>query len=198
MGDYSNMDASYIDSDFDSFLAANKEKDPDEPDYYQAKDDDFETQSIKVKPDRDEASEDSLETSAVEKIFRGGTTFNKPSGAANEIDAKCAFQLMCPDGVYGMIPEELQDMPTNYMMALVGSFLTITTFGISLLFMEDGQNKSLGFSYVILLYSILIGLVASYILRQEVYRDVEEDEQEFVAKMEGMGLWEVKSKKSQV
>ena len=63
MADYSNMDASYIDSDFDSFLAANKEKDPDEPDYYQAKDDDFETQSIKVKPDRDEASEDSLDTS---------------------------------------------------------------------------------------------------------------------------------------
>lgn len=195
MADYSNMDASYIDSDFDSFLAANKEKDPDEPDYYQAKDDDFETQSIKVKPDRDEASEDSLDTSAVEQMFRGGTTGKKPSGAANEIDAKCAFQLMCPNWVYGMLPEELQDMPPNYMMALVGSFLTITIFGISLLFMEDEQNQRLGFSYVILLYSVLIGLVASYILRQEVYRDVEEDEKEFVAKMEGIGLWEVKKQK---
>jgi len=194
MADFSYVEASFLDDDFDDFMSSLNPAE-DEPMYYQAQDDDFHTQSINIKEDKPDKSEsESFDSSLLEQFKENldGTVANKKL----EVENKFAFQLMLPSFLYEPFEEEFKDLSPKVFIGTVSCILFLLALGMSLLIIEDDWIWGISLCSLIFMTSLLFGVIGCWILVNEVYRDVEE-EQDFVANVQGMGLWELKKQKKE-
>merc|ERR1712224_115676 len=168
----------------------------DEPLYYQAQEDDFHTQSINIKDEKADKSEsESFDPSLLEQFkenLDGAVSHKKP-----EVENEFAFQLILPSFLYEPFEEEFKDLSPKIFIGTISYILFLVALGISLLIIEDDWIWGISLCSLVLMTAILLGAIGCWILVNEVYQDVEE-EQDFVANVQGMGLWEMKKHKQKV
>jgi len=197
--DLSFVDSSFIDDDFDMFMSSiGAEQDPDEPQYYQAKDEDFITQSINVKDKAEDTGEEkpeeseSFDSTLLEKLK--GNYDSQNTVRLQQTEDKFAFQFLLPNYVLNFFAEELLITSPKAILGTISYLICTAASGVLLLFIADSYVHAVTLCVFLLMCSMFLGVLGSWILVQEVNQDAEED-QEFVANVAGLGLWEMKNKK---
>jgi len=157
------------------------ERDPDEPEYYQAKEADFVSQvfedSKKNESKSDEEPEPESELESEDVNLRD-----------YRLKGQVCLQVLIPDWICNLFSMKMENPKTLAYCILALLFPAI--LGIIASFSEDKWYRTKGQQIYILSLSALCGLLGSWILVSAV-SGCEEDE-EFVAKVEGISLWELK------
>jgi len=162
------------------------ERDPDEPEYYQAKEADFVSQvfedSKKKESKSDEEPESELES-------------EEPKMRESFI-GQCGFHILIPDWTCNLFSINTEYLHPKTFACYILALVFLGILGIVASFSEDGWNRTKGQQIYVFSSSALCGLLGCWILVSAV-SGCEEDE-EFEAKIGGIGLWELKKTKKQI
>ena len=89
-----------------------------------------------------------------------------------DVSGQCAFQFMLPDWIYKEFFEPLQKIPGTTVIGIASFALFMAVLGISMMFSKVEWTRMIGVCVLVFLASLLLGLAGSWILVQEVYKQV--------------------------